>query len=105
MKKNQKKIKKQINNNLERENNIFLNKILSEGLLVNYSVVDEIKILLCFTKKYVVSMSDNYKFSTDIEFSEKYLNKKISLKQLNQRESLALKYLDSLTEFEKTYKN
>ncbi|VEF00360.1 hypothetical protein [Neisseria canis] len=103
MKKVQKKFHKQINNNVERDDNIVLNNILSEGLLVNYSVVDEVKILLFFTKKYVVTLSDNYRFSTDIEFAEGYLNKKISLKQLNQRENLALRYLDSLNnEFEKS---
>ena len=42
MKKNQKKIKKQ--NNFEKENNTILDKILSERLLADYSVQDEVKI-------------------------------------------------------------
>ena len=41
MKKSQKKIKKQ--NNLEIENNAILDKILSERLLADYSVQDEVK--------------------------------------------------------------
>lgn len=101
MKKIQKQIQKQRNNNLEREDNIVLNKILLEGLLANYSISDEVKILLFFTKKYVVSLSDNYRFSADVELSEGYLNKTVSLKQLNQRENSALKHLNNLDEFEK----
>lgn len=99
MKKSQKKIKKQ--NNLEIENNAILDKILSERLLADYSVQDEVKILLLFTDKYVATLSDNYSFSSDIEFSKGYLNKKISLKQLYQRERLALNNLDKLDEFGK----
>ena len=99
MKKSQKKIKKQ--NNLEIENNAILDKILSERLLADYSVQDEVKILLLFTDKYVATLSNNYSFSSDIEFSKGYLNKKISLKQLNQRERLALNNLDKLDEFSK----
>ena len=99
MKKSQKKIKKQ--NNLEIENNAILDKILSERLLADYSVQDEVKILLLFTDKYVATLSDNYSFSSDIEFSKGYLNKKISLKQLHQRERLALNNLDKLDEFGK----
>ena len=99
MKKSQKKIKKQ--NNLEIENNAILDKILSERLLADYSVQDEVKILLLFTDKYVATLSNNYSFSSDIEFSKGYLNKKISLKQLHQRERLALNNLDKLDEFSK----
>ena len=99
MKKSQKKIKKQ--NNLEIENNAILDKILSERLLADYSVQDEVKILLLFTDKYVATLSNNYSFSSDIEFSKGYLNKKISLKQLHQRERLALNNLDKLDEFDK----
>ena len=99
MKKSQKKIKKQ--NNLEIENNAILDKILSERLLADYSVQDEVKILLLFTDKYVATLSNNYSFSSDIEFSKGYLNKKISLKQLHQRERLALNNLDKLDEFGK----
>lgn len=99
MKKSQKKIKKQIN--LEIENNAILDKILSERLLAEYSVQDEVKILLLFTDKYVATLSNNYSFSSDIEFSKGYLNKKISLKQLHQRERLALNNLDKLDEFGK----
>lgn len=99
MKKSQKKIKKQ--NNLEIENNAILDKILSERLLADYSVQDEVKILLLFTDKYVATFSNNYSFSSDIEFSKGYLNKKISLKQLHQRERLALNNLDKLDEFGK----
>ena len=84
MKKSQKKIKKQ--NNLEIENNAIFDKILSERLLADYSVQDEVKISLLFTDKYVATLSNNYSFSSDIEFSKGYLNKKISLKQLYQRE-------------------
>lgn len=97
--KSQKKIKKQ--NNLEIENNAILDKILSERLLADYSVQDEVKILLLFTDKYVATLSNNYSFSSDIEFSKGYLNKKISLKQLYQRERLALNNLDKLDEFGK----
>lgn len=99
MKKSQKKIKKQ--NNLEIENNAILDKILSERLLADYSVQDEVKILLLFTDKYVATLSNNYSFSSDIEFSKGYLNKKISLKQLHQRERSALNNLDKLDEFGK----
>ena len=99
MKKSQKKIKKQ--NNLEIENNAILDKILSERLLADYSVKDEVKILLLFTDKYVTTLSNNYIFSSDIEFSKGYLNKKISLKRLHQRERLALNNLDKLDEFDK----
>ena len=99
MKKSQKKIKKQ--NNLEIENNAILDKILSERLLADYSVQDEVKILLLFTDKYVATLSNNYSFSSDIEFSKGYWNKKISLKQLHQRERLALNNLDKLDEFSK----
>ena len=99
MKKSQKKIKKQ--NNLEIENNAILDKILSERLLADYSVKDEVKILLLFTDKYVATLSNNYIFSSDIEFSKGYLNKKISLKRLHQRERLALNNLDKLDEFDK----
>ena len=99
MKKSQKKIKKQ--NNLEIENNAILDKILSERLLADYSVQDEVKILLLFTDKYVATLSNNYSFPSDIEFSKGYLNKKISLKQLHQRERLALNNLDKLDEFGK----
>ena len=99
MKKSQKKIKKQ--NNLEIENNAILDKILSERLLADYSVQDEVKILLLFTDKYVATLSNNYSFPSDIEFSKGYLNKKISLKQLHQRERLALNNLDKLDEFDK----
>ena len=99
MKKSQKKIKKQ--NNLEIENNAILDKILSERLLADYSVQDEVKILLLFTDKYVATLSNNYSFSSDVEFSKGYLNKKISLKQLHQRERLALNNLDKLDEFSK----
>lgn len=99
MKKNQKKIKKQ--NNFEKENNTILDKILSERLLADYSVQDEVKILLLYTEKYIATLSNNYSFSSDIEFSKGYLNKKISLKQLHQRESLALSNLDKLDEFDK----
>ena len=99
MKKSQKKIKKQ--NNLEIENNAIFDKILSERLLADYSVQDEVKILLLFTDKYVATLSDNYSFSSDIEFSKGYLNKKISSKQLHQRERLALNNLDKLDEFDK----
>ena len=99
MKKSQKKIKKQ--NSLEIENNAILDKILSERLLADYSVQDEVKILLLFTDKYVATLSNNYSFSSDIEFSKGYLNKKISLKQLHQRERLALNNLDKLDEFGK----
>ena len=53
MKKSQKKIKKQ--NNLEIENNAILDKIL----LADYSVQDEVKILLLFTDKYVATLSVN----------------------------------------------
>ena len=82
MKKNQKKIKKQ--NNFEKENNTILDRILSERLLADYSVQDEVKILLLFTDKYVATLSNNYSFSLDIEFSKGYLNKKISLMELNK---------------------
>ena len=99
MKKSQKKIKKQ--NNLEIENNAILDKILSERLLADYSVQDEVKILLLFTDKYVATLSNNYSFPSDIEFSKGYLNKKISWKQLHQRERLALNNLDKLDEFDK----
>lgn len=99
MKKSQKKIKKQ--NNLEIENNAILNKILSERLLADYSVQDEVKILLLFTDKYVATLSNNYSFPSDIEFSKGYLNKKISWKQLHQQERLALNNLDKLDEFDK----
>ena len=99
MKKSQKKIKKQ--NNLEIENNAILDKILSERLLADYSVQDEAKILLLFTDKYVATLSNNYSFSSDIEFSKGYLNKKISLKQLHQGEGLALNNVDKLDEFSK----
>ena len=99
MKKSQKKIKKQ--NNLEIENNAILDKILSERLLADYSVQDEVKILLLFTDKYVATLSNNYSFPSDIEFSKGYLNKKISSKQLHQRERLALNNLDKLDEFDK----
>mgnify|MGYP000534308262 CR=1 FL=1 len=99
MKKSQKKIKKQ--NNVEIENNAIFDKILSERLLADYSVQDEVKILLLFTDKYVATLSDNYSFSSDIEFSKGYLNKKISSKQLHQRERLALNNLDKLDEFDK----
>ena len=99
MKKSQKKIKKQ--NNLKIENNAILDKILSERLLADYSVKDEVKILLLFTDKYVATLSNNYIFSSDIEFSKGYLNKKISLKRLHQRERLALNNLDKLDEFDK----
>ena len=98
MKKSQKKIKKQ--NNLEIENNAILDKILSERLLADYSVQDEVKILL-LTDKYVATLSNNYSFPSDIEFSKGYLNKKISWKQLHQRERLALNNLDKLDEFDK----
>ena len=57
MKKSQKKIKKQ--NNLEIENNAIFDKILSERLLADYSVQDEVKIVLLFTDKYVATLSDN----------------------------------------------
>ena len=99
MKKSQKKIKKQ--NNLEIENNAILDKILSERLLADYSVQDEVKILLLYTDKYVKTLSNNYSLSSDIKFSKGYLNKKISLKQLYQRERLALNNLDKLDEFDK----
>ena len=99
MKKRQKKIKRQ--NNLEIENNAILDKILSERLLADFSVKDEVKILLLFTDKYVATLSNNYIFSSDIEFSKGYLNKKISLKRLHQRERLALDNLDKLDEFDK----
>lgn len=82
MKKSQKKIKKQ--NNLEIENNAIFDKILSERLLADYSVQDEVKILLLFTDKYVATLSNNYSFSSDIEFSKGYLNKKVSLMELNK---------------------
>lgn len=55
MKKSQKKIKKQ--NNLEIENNAIFDKILSERLLADYSVQDEVKILLLFTDKYVAKIA------------------------------------------------
>ena len=84
---------------MEIENNAILDKILSERLLADYSVQDEVKILLLFTDKYVATLSNNYSFSSDIEFSKGYLNKKISLKQLHQRERLALNNLDKLDEF------
>ena len=86
---------------MEIENNAILDKILSERLLADYSVQDEVKILLLFTDKYVATLSNNYSFSSDIEFSKGYLNKKISLKQLYQRERLALNNLDKLDEFGK----
>jgi len=62
---------------------------------------DEVKILLLFTDKYVATLSNNYSFPSDIEFSKGYLNKKISWKQLHQRERLALNNLDKLDEFDK----
>lgn len=53
---------------MEIENNAILDKILSERLLADYSVQDEVKILLLFTDKYVATLSNNYSFSSDIEF-------------------------------------
>ena len=91
MKKSQKKIKKQ--NNLEIENNAILDKILSERLLADYSVQDEVKILLLFTDKYVATLSDNYSFSSDIEFSKGYLNKKISLETIASARKISIKQL------------
>lgn len=69
---------------MEIENNAILDKILSERLLADYSVQDEVKILLLFTDKYVATLSNNNSFPSDIEFSKGYLNKKISLMELNK---------------------
>ena len=78
---------------MEIENNAIFDKILSERLLADYSVQDEVKILLLFTDKYVATLSNNYSFSSDIEFSKGYLNKKDFLETIASARKISIKQL------------